>query len=63
NILLEKFYTRLDPLMQLVANNVVEGYFMDKTYACTTTILDKVAKHNQSRHASDNGVGFVIGAP
>ncbi|MCD7467037.1 hypothetical protein HAX54_004223, partial [Datura stramonium] len=38
-ILLEKFYTGLDPLTQLEANNATYNRFMDKTCNRITTIL------------------------
>ncbi|MCD9643349.1 hypothetical protein HAX54_030752, partial [Datura stramonium] len=57
-----KFYTGLDPLTQSVVNNMTGGCFLDKTFARITIILDKIAKHNQDWHASDNGGGVKIGA-
>ncbi|MCD9644934.1 hypothetical protein HAX54_033468, partial [Datura stramonium] len=56
NILLEKFYTGLDPLTQSVANNVIGGCFIDKTGNRITTILDKIDRNNHAWHAGDSGV-------
>ncbi|MCE0482138.1 hypothetical protein HAX54_040576 [Datura stramonium] len=63
NNLLDKFYTGLDSLAQSVANTAANSYFMDKTFARITIILNKITKYNQARHAGDNGVGVPIGAP
>ncbi|MCE3215137.1 hypothetical protein HAX54_000977 [Datura stramonium] len=46
NILLEKFYIDLDPLTQLVENNMAGGCFMDKTYDYITITLETITKHN-----------------
>ncbi|MCE0481004.1 hypothetical protein HAX54_038325, partial [Datura stramonium] len=63
NILLEKFYTGLDPFTRSMANNVARGCFMDKTYNRIATILDRIIKHNQAWHASDQSGGIHVGSP
>nr|XP_016467268.1 PREDICTED: uncharacterized protein LOC107789902 [Nicotiana tabacum] len=53
----------LDPLNQSIANNVVDGYFMDKTFTRVTQILDKMAEHNQAWHSLDTTGGIAYSTP
>ncbi|XP_070057577.1 uncharacterized protein [Nicotiana tomentosiformis] len=62
-ILLEKFYMGLDPLNQSIANNVADGYFMDKIFTRVTQILDKMAEHNQAGHSLDTTGGIAYSTP
>ncbi|XP_060182231.1 uncharacterized protein LOC132611888 [Lycium barbarum] len=48
---MEKFYTRLDPMTQAVANNEAGGCFMEKTYARVSQLLDILTTHNQAWHS------------
>ncbi|MCD9559087.1 hypothetical protein HAX54_016819, partial [Datura stramonium] len=47
HILLENFYTILDALTQSVANNIIGGCFMDKTFNRISIILDKIEAPKQ----------------
>ncbi|XP_019226883.1 PREDICTED: uncharacterized protein LOC109208256 [Nicotiana attenuata] len=63
SILLDKFYMGLDPMNQSIAKNAADGYFMDKSFARVTQILDKMAKHNQAWHSEDTTSGVAYGSP
>ncbi|MCE3051348.1 hypothetical protein HAX54_049546 [Datura stramonium] len=62
NILLEKFYTDLDPLKQLVANDATGGCFINTIYNHIATILYKITKHNHAWHAEDQSSSVNVGA-
>ncbi|XP_070022647.1 uncharacterized protein [Nicotiana sylvestris] len=63
SILLEKFYMVLDPMNHSIAKNAADGYFMGKSFARVTQILDKMAKHNQAWHSEDTTGGIAYGSP
>lgn len=53
----------LDTLNHFVSNNVVEGYFMDKSYSRACEIIDRVTRHNQAWHSLDNSGSTSYGNP
>ncbi|XP_070047270.1 uncharacterized protein [Nicotiana tomentosiformis] len=61
--LLEKFYMGLDPLNQSIEKNAEDGYFIDKTFARITQILDKMAEDNQAWHLEDTTGEIAYGTP
>ncbi|MCD7460266.1 hypothetical protein HAX54_043183 [Datura stramonium] len=62
-ILLKKFYTGFDLLTRSMENNMASGCFMDKMCDSITTILDRIARHNQARHTGDHGGVSLLASP